>query len=127
MTEIAKNKRRVLDFVDIKNACPYTLHYEEQHFCASFPGGIGMVSKTVIFKCDEALQMKAVAVLIQKASTFRSSIYLMRSGRRANAKSLLGVMSLGIENGAEIEVTAEGDDQQEALDTLIHYLENPKA
>ncbi|MBN1775113.1 MAG: HPr family phosphocarrier protein [Clostridiales bacterium] len=86
-----------------------------------------MVSKTVIFKCDEALQMKAVAVLIQKASTFRSSIYLMRSGRRANAKSLLGVMSLGIENGAEIEVTAEGDDQQEALDALIYYLENPKA
>ncbi|NLW88376.1 MAG: HPr family phosphocarrier protein [Clostridiaceae bacterium] len=86
-----------------------------------------MVSKTVIFQCDEALQMKAVAVLIQKASTFRSSIYLTRSGRRANAKSLLGVMSLGIENNAEIEVTAEGEDQQEALDALVSYLTNPKA
>ena len=86
-----------------------------------------MISKTVVFQCDEALQMKAVAILIQKASTFRSSINLMRSGRRANAKSLLGVMSLGIENGAEIEVTAEGEDQTEALDTLIQYLENPKS
>jgi len=84
-----------------------------------------MVSRTVIFTCDEALQMKAVAVLIQKASSFKSSIYLSRSGRRANAKSLLGVMSLGIENQAEIEVSADGDDQQAALDSLIEYLENP--
>ncbi len=84
-----------------------------------------MVSRTVVFQCDEALQMKAVAVLIQKASSFRSSIYLSRSGRRANAKSLLGVMSLGIENQAEIEITAEGEDQEAALDALVSYLENP--
>ena len=84
-----------------------------------------MVSRTVIFTCDEALQMKAVAVLIQKASSFKSSIYLSRSGRRANAKSLLGVMSLGIENQAEIEVSADGDDQQAALDSLVECLENP--
>ena len=84
-----------------------------------------MVSQTVIFQCDDALQMKAVAVLIQKASAFRSSVYLSRSGRRANAKSLLGVMSLGIENNAEIEITADGEDQQSALDTLVKYLENP--
>ncbi len=86
-----------------------------------------MVSQTVIFQCDDALQMKAVAVLIQKASAFRSSVYLSRSGRRANAKSLLGVMSLGIENNAEIEITADGEDQQSALDTLVKYLENPGA
>jgi phosphotransferase system HPr (HPr) family protein len=84
-----------------------------------------MVSKTVVFQCDEALQMKAVAVLIQKASAFRSSIYLTRSGRRANAKSLLGVMSLGIENQAEIEISADGEDQQQAIDSLVNYLENP--
>ncbi len=84
-----------------------------------------MVSRTVIFTCDEALQMKAVAVLIQKASSFKSSIYLSRSGRRANAKSLLGVMSLGIENQTEIEVSADGDDQQAALDSLVECLENP--
>jgi len=86
-----------------------------------------MVSQTVVFQCDEALQMKAVAVLIQKASSFRSSIYLSRSGRRANAKSLLGVMSLGIENAAEIEITADGEDQQDALKALVSYLENPSA
>ena len=85
-----------------------------------------MVSKTVVFQCDEALQMKAVAVLIQKASTFRSSIYLSRGGRRANAKSLLGVMSLGIEHGSEVEITADGEDEQSAIDTLISHIENPK-
>jgi len=84
-----------------------------------------MVSKTVTFQCDEALQMKAVAVLIQKASSFRSSIYLSREGRRANAKSLLGVMSLGIENYSDVEITAEGEDENDAIDVLVAYLENP--
>ena len=85
-----------------------------------------MVQQTVVFKCEETLQMKAVAVLIQKASAFRSTIYLIKNGRRANAKSLLGVMSLGIENGAEIEVSADGDDAKEAVQTLIDYLTNPQ-
>ena len=83
-----------------------------------------MVSRTVLFNCDEALQMKAV--LIQKASAFRSSIWLSRGERRANAKSLLGVMSLGIENAAELQVTAEGSDEAEAIDTISAYLAQPE-
>ena len=47
-----------------------------------------MVSKTVRFNCDEALHMKAVAVLIQKASTFRSDLWLSSGDRRANASLL---------------------------------------
>ena len=86
-----------------------------------------MVDETVIFQCEETLQMKAVAILIQKASAFRSTVYLIRNGRRSNAKSLLGVMSLGIENGAEIEISADGIDAKEAVDTLVAYLNNPVA
>ncbi len=85
-----------------------------------------MVSKTVQFNCDDALQMKAVAVLIQKASTFRSSVYLVKGERRANAKSLLGVMSLGIENAMELNVTADGSDEAEALEAITSYLANPE-
>ncbi len=85
-----------------------------------------MVNKTVQFNCDDALQMKAVAVLIQKASTFRSSVYLAKGERRANAKSLLGVMSLGVENAMLLSVTAEGSDEVEALDTIANYLTNPE-
>ena len=85
-----------------------------------------MVSKTVQFNCDDALQMKAVAVLIQKASTFRSSVYLVKGERRANAKSLLGVMSLGVENAMELLVTADGSDEAEALEAITSYLANPE-
>jgi phosphotransferase system HPr (HPr) family protein len=85
-----------------------------------------MVTKTVQFNCDETLHMKAVAVLIQKASTFRSSIWLSKGERRANAKSLLGVMSLGIENEMELLVSAEGSDEIQALETISSYLAHPE-
>lgn len=85
-----------------------------------------MITRTVQFNCDEALHMKAVAVLIQKASTFRSSLWLARGERRANAKSLLGVMSLGIENAMELQVSAEGSDEAEALDAISSYLTKPE-
>ncbi len=85
-----------------------------------------MVTRTVQFNCDEALHMKAVAILIQKASTFRSNLWLNKGERRANAKSLLGVMSLGIENEMEIQVSAEGSDENEALDTIAKYLSKPE-
>lgn len=85
-----------------------------------------MVEQTVVFQCQNDLQMKAVAVLVQKASDFRSTVYLVRNGRRANAKSLLGVMSLGIENGAEIEICADGDDAKDAAESLATYLNDPK-
>ncbi len=84
-----------------------------------------MLTKTVQFKCDEALHMKAVAVLIQKASTYKASIWLSKGERRANAKSLLGVMSLGIENGMELQVSTDGHDETEALDVIASYLISP--
>ena len=84
-----------------------------------------MINEKIVFQCEDSLQMKTVAVLIQKASAFRSTIYLVRSGKRANAKSLLSVMSLGIENGAEIEIEADGDDAAEAVKVLIAHLKNP--
>ncbi len=84
-----------------------------------------MISKTVLFNCDKLLPMKAVAVLIQKASTFRSSIWISKGERRANAKSLLGVMSLGIENHMELVVTVDGSDETEALEAIVDYLANP--
>ncbi len=85
-----------------------------------------MVTDSVIFSCVDGMQMKSTAMLIQKASLFQSTMYLSRGDRRANAKSLLGVMSLGIENGMEIVVTAEGPDEQEALASICDYLVNPE-
>lgn len=84
-----------------------------------------MEVKKVVFDCNDSFELKAIAVLIQKASSFRSSIWLNCDSRRANAKSLLGVMSLRIENGMEIEVTTEGADAEDALNTVVNYLSNP--
>lgn len=83
-----------------------------------------MVKNTVVFKSADRMEMKFTARLIDKANQFQSTIYLTRGDRRANAKSLLGVMSLGIEDGMEITVTADGPDQDEALKGLSDYLEN---
>ncbi len=85
-----------------------------------------MISKTVLFNCEQLLPMKAVAVLIQKASTFRSSIWISSGERRANAKSLLGVMSLGIENKTELVVTVDGPDEDQALGAIAEYLAHPE-
>jgi phosphotransferase system HPr (HPr) family protein len=89
-------------------------------------GGRQMISKTVKFNCDEALHMKAIAVLIQKASAYRCNIWLSIGERRANAKSLLGIMSLGIENDVSFVVSAEGADEKEALEDISRYLAKPE-
>ncbi|MHB1454457.1 MAG: HPr family phosphocarrier protein [Saccharofermentanales bacterium] len=84
-----------------------------------------MVSKTLIFNFENVLPTKAVAMLIQTASAFRSSVWISRGDRRANAKSLLGVMSLGIENKTELVITAEGSDEKEALVAVTDFLAHP--
>jgi len=66
--------------------------------------------------------MKAIAMVIQISSNFDSSIFIEKDGRRANAKSLLGVLSLGIEQGDYLTITAEGDDSEEALKKLTQYV-----
>ncbi len=80
---------------------------------------------TLVFDYMETLPMKATAVLIQKASVYKSSVWLTCGERRANAKSLLGVMSLDISQGATIEVVTEGPDEEEALEDISNYLKSP--
>ncbi len=84
-----------------------------------------MVSRKITFNCEKVLPTKVVAMLIQTASGYRSSIWLARGERRANAKSLLGVMSLGIENNMELVLSAEGSDEVEALEAVGEFLTNP--
>lgn len=81
-----------------------------------------MLKETVIFHCKEETLMKAVAMLIQISSNYNASIYIAKDGRRANAKSLLGVLSLGIVDGDHLEVTADGEDGGQAIIELSHYM-----
>ncbi len=67
-------------------------------------------------------ESKFTAMLIQKASCFKSGIWIIKGDRKANAKSLLGLISLGLCSGASVTLTAEGEDEGEALSELTRYL-----
>ena len=64
------------------------------------------------------LHARPATFFIQKANEFKSSIWIEKDERRVNAKSLLGVLSLGIVKGSTITLVADGADEQEAIDTL---------
>lgn len=83
-----------------------------------------MIEKTLTIQMDEVSQMKAVALFIQKASDYRSTLHVLVDNKKANAKSLLGVMSLGLTNGMSITLTAEGSDETEAVNDLAQWLES---
>ena len=65
---------------------------------------------------------RPVAVLVQLASQFDSKIHLISGNKKINAKSIMGMMTLGITPGAEIAVTADGSDEQGAIDRISDFL-----
>ena len=86
-----------------------------------------MVSKEVVVNNGTGLHARPATLLVKKASSFKSDVSIEFNGKKANVKSLIGVLSLGVTKGANITVTASGDD--EALDAeeiakLIETLED---
>ncbi len=77
-----------------------------------------MFNKEVIVRCESGLHNKQVTYFVQKANEFRSSIWLESESRKMNAKSLLGIMSLGIVTGAVVTLIAEGPDAEDAVNAL---------
>ena len=82
-----------------------------------------MFSKEVIVRCESGLHNRQVTYFVQKANEFRSSIWLESENRRMNAKSLLGIMSLGIVTGAVVTLSAEGPDAEDAVNALDAMLQ----
>ena len=82
-----------------------------------------MFSKEVIVRCESGLHNKQVTYFVQKANEFRSSVWLESENRRMNAKSLLGIMSLGIVTGAVVTLSAEGPDAEDAVNALEAMLQ----
>jgi len=68
------------------------------------------------------LHARPATFLIQKANEFKSSLWIEKEERRVNAKSLLGVLSLGVEKGATISIIGDGPDEVEAVDTLCELI-----
>ncbi len=81
-----------------------------------------MVSKSVVVLNQVGLHAKTATLFIQKANEFKSAIWVEKDARRVNAKSLLGVLSLGITRGTEILLSAEGADEAEALSSLASLI-----
>lgn len=81
-----------------------------------------MVTKEVLIKSVSGLQSKKAAIFIQKASGYKASIWIEKDERKANAKSLLGLLSLSIGNGTKVILRADGVDETEAINDLEQYL-----
>lgn len=80
--------------------------------------------KDVLVQNQVGLHARPATFFIQKANEFKSSIWVEKDERRVNAKSLLGVLSLGIVGGTSIDIIADGSDEQEAVDSLVALVES---
>ncbi|MBQ2945174.1 MAG: HPr family phosphocarrier protein [Clostridia bacterium] len=83
-----------------------------------------MISKKITVEHPYGLHARPATYFIQKANEFKSNIDIMREGRRVNAKSLLGVLSLGVVKGMEITIIANGSDEEAAVDALCDLIIN---
>ena len=81
-----------------------------------------MFKKDITVRCESGLHNRQVTYFVQKANEFRSSIWLESENRKMNAKSLLGIMSMGIVTGASVTLSAEGPDAEDAVNALEKLL-----
>jgi len=82
-----------------------------------------MLMKRAILTNQVGLHARPATFFIQKANEFKSGIWVERDERKVNAKSLLGVLSLGVVKGGEINIIADGEDEEAALAALLHLIE----
>lgn len=83
-----------------------------------------MYIKEVSVKNQVGLHARPATFFIQKANEYKSSIWVEKGERRVNAKSLLGVLSLGIVGGTSIKIIADGADEKEAVEDLVLLIES---
>ena len=83
-----------------------------------------MTKETVIVGLPRGMESRPVAILVQIASQYQAKIYLECGNRRVNAKSIMGMMTLGLAEGAHVKVTADGSDEESAIEGIEKYLSN---
>lgn len=77
-----------------------------------------MISRNITIKNSVGLYARPATFFIQKANTYKSSIWIQKDDRRVNAKSLLGVLSMAISSGSTVTLIADGPDETDALNGL---------
>ncbi len=81
-----------------------------------------MIKKTITIGLDSGLEARPVAMLVQIASQYESTVYVEGKSGRVNAKSIMGMMTLGKGSGEDITLAVEGPDEEAALNKLESYL-----
>ena len=81
-----------------------------------------MKKQVVTIEIASGLEARPVAMLVQVASQYESEIYLMRDNKKVNAKSIMGMMTLGLDTGDSIEVSTNGNDEEAAMKAVVDYL-----
>lgn len=69
------------------------------------------------------MQARPAALFVQEANRFTSDVFLEKNGKKVNAKSIMGLMSLAVSTGTEVTLIAEGEDEKEALEKLSAYVQ----
>ncbi len=81
-----------------------------------------MTKKETIIRLENGLEARPIALLVQVASQYESSIYIEYGDKRVNAKSIMGMMTLVLVAGDKVTVTADGSDEDTAVDAIVTYL-----
>ena len=81
-----------------------------------------MLEKSMKIQLKNGLEARPVAVLVQVASQHESTVYIESTGKRVNAKSIMGMMRLGLNTGEEVNVIADGKDEKEAITSIEKFL-----
>jgi len=81
-----------------------------------------MIKKPITINLSTGLEARPVAQLVQVASQFNSEIYVEIGKKRVNAKSIMGLMTLGLRAGESVTVHADGSDEEDAVDKIEAYL-----
>lgn len=81
-----------------------------------------MIQRSMTIQLTSGLEARPVAVLVQKASQYDSTVYIEAEGKKVNAKSIMGMMSLGLDKGEEITVITDGQDETDAMSSIEAYI-----
>lgn len=81
-----------------------------------------MIKKPITIQIADGLEARPTALLVQVASQYESSIYVENGDKKVNAKSIMGMMTLGLSAGESVVVSAEGSDEMAAIENIEKYL-----
>lgn len=86
-----------------------------------------MITKDVTIEIASGTDARETAMLVQIASRYKSSLYLKSAEKTFNAKSIMGMMTLGLKSGEKLSVTADGEDEEEAINNITDFLIGKRA